>query len=130
MPRPTTPTLTDAELRLMQVLWDRGPVTAGDIVGALPKRDRVADSTVRTILRILEDKGYVRHTKQGRAFVYHPVVAKRDARRTVVRHLIDRFFNASPELLVLNVLEHEAIDDAELARLRRRIDAGDTDTPR
>jgi predicted transcriptional regulator len=130
MPRPTTPTLTDAELRLMQVLWDRGPATAGDIVGALPKRERVADSTVRTILRILEDKGYVRHTKQGRAFVYHPVVAKRDARRTVVRHLIDRFFNASPELLVLNGLEHEAIDDAELARLRRRIDAGDTDAAR
>lgn len=125
MPRPPSPTLTDAELRLMQVLWDRGPSTAGDVGRAIPKRERVADSTVRTILRILEDKGYVRHRKEGRAFVYEPVVGRTDARRTVIRHLVDRFFNRSPELLVLNVLRHEDVDEKELARLRRLLDAGD-----
>ena len=119
MVRPTTPTLTDAELRLMRVLWERGPSTAADVAAGLPKRARVADSTVRTILRILETKGYVRHTKEGRAFIYEATVGRHDVRRNVVRYLIDRFFNASPELLVLNVLENEVIDQAELARLRR-----------
>jgi predicted transcriptional regulator len=124
MARPTTPTLTDAELRLMQVLWQRGPSTAADIAGALPRRTRVTGSSVRTILRILEDKGYVRRRKEGRAFVYHPAVARREVRRNVVRYLVERFFNASPELLVLNVLEHEDIDETELARLRRLVESG------
>jgi predicted transcriptional regulator len=125
MARPTTPTLTDAELRLMQVLWERGPSTAGDIAAALPRRERVADSSVRTILRVLEEKGYVRHGKEGRAFVYAATVARGEVRRSVVRYLVDRFFNASPELLVLNVLEHEELDRDELTRLRRLVDADD-----
>ena len=127
MARPTSPTLTDGELRLMQVLWERGPSTAADIAGALPRRSRVTGSSVRTILRILEDKGYVRRRKEGRAFVYEPAVARGVVRRNVVRYLVERFFNASPELLVLNVLEHEEIDEAELTRLKRLVESGGGD---
>src|SRR5262245_20401986 len=118
MGRPTTPTLTDAELRIMHVLWDRGPSTAGEILNALPRKQQVTDSSVRTILRILEQKNYVRHTKEGRAFVFRAAVERADARRTIVQYVVDRFFNSSPELLVLNLLENEAIDAEELERLR------------
>src|SRR5262245_64819731 len=88
MVRPTTPTLTDAELRIMQVLWDRGPSTAGEIVDALPRKQKVADSSARTILRILEQKNYVRHSKDGRAFVYRAVVERAEARKSVLDYVV------------------------------------------
>ena len=122
MVRPTTPTLTDAELRIMQVLWDRGPSTAAEIVDALPRKQKVADSSARTILRILEQKNYVRHSKDGRAFVYRAVVERAEARKSVLEYVVARFFNSSPELLVLNLLENETIDPAEIDRLRALID--------
>ena len=122
MARKRSPTLTDAELRLMEILWDKGRVTVGELVGALPKRRALAYSTVLTTMRVLEHKGYVGHEKSGRAFVYHPVVAKSEARRKALRFVLSRFFEDSPELLVLNLLEHEEIDSKQLARLRRRIE--------
>jgi BlaI family transcriptional regulator, penicillinase repressor len=120
--RRKSPTLTEAELRLMDVVWDKGAATAGDVLEALPGRPSTAYSTVVTTLRILEEKGYLRHTKEGRAFVYHPVVGRSEASRSAVRHLLRRFFNDSPELLVLNVLKHEHIDGPELKRLRKLIE--------
>jgi BlaI family transcriptional regulator, penicillinase repressor len=122
MVRPTTPTLTDAELRIMHVLWDHGPSTAAEIVDALPRKQKVADSSARTILRILEQKNYVRHSKDGRAFVYRAVVERAEARKSVLEYVVARFFNSSPELLVLNLLENETIDPAEIDRLRALID--------
>ncbi len=125
MVRPTTPTLTDAELRIMQVLWDRGPSTSGEIMNALPRKQKVADSSIRTILRILEQKNYVRHSKDGRAFIYRALVERAEARKNVLNHVVARFFNSSPELLVLNLLESEAIDPAEIERLRALVDEQD-----
>lgn len=106
----------------MQVVWDKGRVTVGEVLEALPKRPALAYSTVLTTLRILEEKGYLRHIKEGRAFVYHPVVDRERASRRAVRYILDRFFNSSPELLVLNVLKHEPIDPAEWKRLKKLID--------
>jgi len=91
-----------------------------DVVGGLANTV-VAYNTVLTTLRILERKGYVRHTKEGRAFVYHPVVERGEASRKAVRNLMKRFFQDSPELLILNVLEDEQLDEGELARLKRMI---------
>ena len=122
MSRRKSPTLTEAELRLMDVVWDKASATAGDVLDALPKSPSSAYSTVVTTLRILEEKGYLRHTKEGRAFVYHPVVGRSEASRNAVQHLLRRFFNDSPELLVLNVLKHERIDTHELKRLQKLID--------
>jgi predicted transcriptional regulator len=79
----------------------------------------VAYNTVLTLLRILERKGYVRHTKDGRAFVYEAVVNRGQASRSAVRQLLNRFFQDSPELLVLNLLKDEAIDERELERLKK-----------
>ncbi|MFN7996829.1 MAG: BlaI/MecI/CopY family transcriptional regulator [Bryobacteraceae bacterium] len=120
MARKQSPTLTEAELPIMEILWDKGSAVVTDVVAALPESP-VAYNTVLTTLRILERKGYVRHTKDGRAFVYHPVVQRGEASRKAVRNLMKRFFQDSPELLILNVLEDEGLDEAELVRLKKRI---------
>ncbi len=122
MARRRSPTLTDGELRLMDILWERGASTVNDVVEALPQRLSLAYNTVLTTLRILEKKGYVEHVKQGRAFVYHTVVGRDEASRKAVRHLLSRFFDNSSELLVLNVLSNEEIDSAELKRLKKLVE--------
>ncbi|MGC9971701.1 MAG: BlaI/MecI/CopY family transcriptional regulator [Bryobacteraceae bacterium] len=119
MPRKPSLTLTEAELPLMEVLWEKRAATVNEVAEGLPKDKPVAYNTVLTLLRILERKGYVRHTKDGRAFVYQPVVDRGQASRSAVRQLLSRFFHDSPELLVLNLLKDEAIDERELERLKR-----------
>jgi predicted transcriptional regulator len=114
--------LTDAELRLMDVLWERGQATVSEVVEGLPSDVPLAYSTVLTTLRILETKGYLRHTKDGRAFIYRPVVDREQARESAVKHLLGRFFENSPELLMLNLLESNQVAPEELKRLRERID--------
>jgi predicted transcriptional regulator len=93
----------------------------GDVVGAINEARPVTYSTVQTILRILETKGYVSHEKVARAFVYRPIVDERQARRRALRHLVSRLFEGSPSLLVLNVLEDDEIDAAEREELRKLI---------
>jgi predicted transcriptional regulator len=121
MARKKTAGLTDAELRLMEIIWDRGSASVGDVVDALPKRIPLAYSTVLTTLRILEEKGYVRHVKEGRAFIYHPAVGRDEARDSAVGHLVRRFFGGSHGQLALNLVERKRIEAAELKRLRQRI---------
>ena len=121
MARRRSPSLTDAEARVMAVLWDRRTATVADVVAALKKKRVVSYSTVQTMLRILETKGYVSHEKVARAFIYRPRVDERQARRRAVRHLMARLFDGSPSLLVLNVLEDDQIDSEELARLKRLV---------
>jgi predicted transcriptional regulator len=127
LPRKKSPNLTDAELRLMEVLWDKHEATVADVAAALPRELGLAYNTVLTTLRILEDKGFVRHTKskEGRAFVYKPEVDRDAASRTAVRHLVNRFFRNSPELLVLNLLEDEELSHKELSRIRAMLAAGE-----
>jgi predicted transcriptional regulator len=122
MPRPSSPALTDAEARIMSVLWQQDTASVADVVAALKKKKPVTYSTVQTILRILEEKGYVAHEKVGRAFIYRARVDERHARRRALRHLVARLFNGSPSLLVLNVLEDDQIGAEERDRLRRLID--------
>jgi predicted transcriptional regulator len=112
--------LTEAELRLMDVLWAKGSATVADVADALPKRLGLAYNTVLTTMRILEDKGYLRHTKsaEGRAFLYRPVVTRESASRSAVQHLLGRFFRNSPGALVLNLLEDEDLSEDELKRIR------------
>ncbi len=105
----------------MNVLWTKQTATVGDIVEALPAEPALAYSTVLTTLRILEIKGVVRHRKEGRAFVYEPVIARETAVTGAVRHLLTRFFDGSPELLVASLLKNEKLGSKELARLKRLI---------
>jgi len=115
-------TLTEAELRLMNVLWDKGPCTVQHVLDALTGETALAYNSVLTTIRILEKKGYVQHLKDGRAHVYTPVVERAEARRSEVQHLVQRLFKNSHELLLLNLLEDQSIDREELKRLRRMLD--------
>jgi BlaI family transcriptional regulator, penicillinase repressor len=124
MPRAKSPSLTDAELRLMEVVWKKGVATVADVVDGVTGGSPLAYSTVLTTLRILENKGYLVHSKQGRAFVYTPAVERDAARKNAIRHLLRRFFDDSHELLLLNLLESKEVGVKELARLRKRIEEG------
>ena len=125
MPRKQTPGLTEAELRLMEVLWRIGSGTVADVAEGLPKNITLAYSSVLTTLRILERKGYLRHRKKGRAFMYEPVVDREKARTNAIRHLVGRFFEGSPGQLALNLIEREKISPKELKRLRAFLEKGD-----
>jgi len=114
--------LTDAELRLMEVLWKKGKATVSEVLEGLDNNVPLAYSTVLTTLRILEHKGYLQHAKDGRAFVYRPLVKRDQARESAVTHLLRRFFEDSPELLMLSLMEKQQISATELARLRKRIE--------
>lgn len=106
----------------MNVLWKKRRATVAEVMGALPRKPAVAYNTVQTMLRILEEKGYVAHEQEGRAFVYRPVVEQTAARRRALGHLVKSLFEGSPSLLVLNVLKDEQIHPDEIARLKQLID--------
>lgn len=119
MPPKRSATLTEAELRLMEVLWRRGPATVQQVLDALPGDRPLAYNSVLTIIRILEKKGYLAHAKDGRAHVYAPLVERSEATRSEVRHLVHRLFQNSHELLVLNILEDSGLSALELQRLKQ-----------
>jgi predicted transcriptional regulator len=119
--RKKSPNLTEGELRLMNVIWKKGAATVGDVAASLTEDPPLAYSTVLTTLRILEGKGYLRHTKTGRAFVYEPVIAQDEASRTALGYLVSRFFGGSRELLVVNLLKEETISRAELRRIKKMV---------
>ncbi len=118
MPPKQSPTLTEAELRIMDVLWLKGTATVQQVLEWLPEKPALAYNSVLTTIRILEKKGYVQHVKDGRAHIYEPLVGRQEATRSEIRHLVGRFFRDSHEALVLNILENNQIDDAELKHLR------------
>jgi predicted transcriptional regulator len=119
--------LTEAELRLMDVVWNKGAVTVGEVAAALTGEPNLAYNTILTTLRILEQKGYVRHTKsrEGRAFVYRAVVGRKQASRNALRHLVRGFFADSPELLVLNLLDDGDLSQRELRNIRNLLAGGE-----
>jgi len=125
MPRRQSATLTEAELRIMEVLWQRKSGTVQQVLDALPQKPALAYNSVLTIIRILEKKGYVEHAKDGRAHIYAPVVDREDARRSEVRHLVSRFFRNSQEQLALNILEERGLDREEIERLKLMLERSD-----
>jgi predicted transcriptional regulator len=122
MARKKSPHFTDAELRLMEVLWNKGSATVADVLEGLKTKPALAYSTVITTLRILETKGYVSHTKEGRAFTYQPLIGRDEARQSAITHLLQRLFEGSPELLVTSLFEDRKISAAEMKRLRALIE--------
>jgi predicted transcriptional regulator len=127
VPRKKSLDLTEAELRVMDIVWDKGTATVGEVAAALPAEPSLAYNTVLTTLRILEQKGYVRHTKprEGRAFVYRAIVNRKQASRNAVRHVVRRFFANSPELLVLNLLDDGDLSEQELWKIRSLLAEGE-----
>ncbi len=122
MPPKQSETLTDAELRVMKVLWGKGSGTVQQVLDSIIEKPTLAYNSILTTIRILERKGYLKHSKDGRAHVYEPVVRQQDATRTEIRHLVGRFFGNSHEDLVLNILEDQGVQPEELDRLRKMLD--------
>lgn len=122
MARSKSATLTEAELRIMNVLWEKSSATVHEVLQALSTKPILAYNSVLTTIRILETKGYVKHLKDKRAHVYMPKIDRKDATRSEVRHLVNRFFGNSHEQLVLNILEESSIDADELARVRQLLE--------
>ena len=124
MPPKRSITLTEAELRLMRLLWLRGESAVADLVAALadhPAEATLAYTSVLTTVRILERKGYVHHRQEGRAFLYTPCVAEHEASRSEVRHVLQRFFGNSRERLLLSLLGDDDLTVDELLRLKQAI---------
>ena len=120
--------MTEAELRLMKVLWRRGESAVSDLVAAMPDGESLAYNSVLTTIRILEQKGYVTHRQEGRAFIYSPCVEEHEASRTEIRHIMQRFFGDSRERLLLSVLHDEEVTPEELERLKEAIAAAEQRT--
>ncbi|MGA9306028.1 MAG: BlaI/MecI/CopY family transcriptional regulator [Candidatus Sulfotelmatobacter sp.] len=122
MPRRESSTLTEAELRIMNVLWLKGSGTVQLVMDYLSEKTPLAYNSVLTTIRVLERKGYVKHAKDGRAHVYAPLVGQKEATRSEIRNLVGRFFKNSHEQLVLNILEDQGIEAEELDRLREMLE--------
>ncbi len=123
MPPKQSATLTEAELRIMDVLWRKGSGSVQQVLDWIPSP--LAYNSVLTTIRILEKKGQVKHVKDGRAHIYEPIIGREEATRSEIQHLVGRFFRNSHEALVLNILQDKAIDAAELKRLREILERSD-----
>jgi BlaI family transcriptional regulator, penicillinase repressor len=112
--------LTDRELDIMNVLWSLGSATVAEVRERLP--DELAYTTVLTLMRILEQKGHVAHTKQGRAFQYRPVVERAEAGRSMLRRMTDKLFRGSSELLMAELVSDRSVTEEEIRAMRRLLD--------
>jgi len=111
----------------MKILWRRGESAVNDLVGAMPDGESLAYNSVLTTIRILEQKGYVEHRQEGRAFIYRPLIAENEASRTEIRHVLTRFFGNSREQLLLSLLGESDISREEIDRLKAAIDSASQD---
>ncbi len=127
LPRKKSTTLTEAELRLMKLLWERGESAVSDLVAAMPDDQPLAYNSVLTTIRILEQKGYVEHRQEGRAFLYSASVQEKEATRSELQHVLSRFFGNSREQLVLSVLGDDELTAEELRRLKETIARAEAD---
>jgi predicted transcriptional regulator len=119
-PKPSI-TLTEAELRLMRVLWQRGQSSVSEMVEAVSEVMPLAYNSVLTTIRVLETKGYVTHTQEGRAFLYRAAMAQHEASRSEIGHVLKRFFGNSRERLLLSLLGDDELSAEELARLKEAV---------
>ena len=120
-PPPPRKNLSDLEHQLMEILWEKGSATAEQIREVLAPRHALKDSTVRTVLKRLQEKGYVNHKIVGKAFVYSGVEKPRNVAVRAVRQILDRFCDGSLEQLLVGLVENEVVDRAELQQLARKL---------
>ena len=127
MARKKSPTLTEGELRVMEVLWQLGRGTVAEVTAAILPPP-IAYNTVLTTLRILEQKGHVGHEEAGRAYIYRPLIAREAAAQSAVKQVVSKFFGNNTGALALRLIENERPSDDELARLRSLIERYEEDT--
>lgn len=123
MPKKRKPPLSDLENKVMTIIWEQSQATAELVRTKLDQNQPVKDSTVRTILRRLEEKGYVSHVTEGRTYVYSPTDASQNVAADAVRGIIERFCNGSVEDLLVGMVDREVVSPKELQELAKRIAA-------
>jgi len=119
--RPRSTTLTPQELEIMKIVWAKGEATVRDVYETLLERRRIAYTTVMTMMRVLERKGYVKASRVDRAYLYRPARAERLVLRSMVREFVDRVFNGSARPLLVHLVEDRRLSKKELEELQRRI---------
>ncbi len=117
-----SPRLGRVQLKIVQVLWEKGRANAREITETLSRQEPIAHSTVQTLLRKLEAKGAVGHDMEDRTFVFYPLVREDRVKQGTTQDLVDRVFNGSPAGLVAYLLENQRVSDKELAEIRKLID--------
>ncbi|VAV91035.1 hypothetical protein MNBD_ALPHA02-966 [hydrothermal vent metagenome] len=118
MTRKKPTTLTEFEQRIMTILWDRQEASVREVCDSLSREKPVAYTTILTMLKILKDKGFVAHRKQGKAFIYHPLVNQKEARKSALTKLINQLFQGSPEILAQHLIAENNLDLAEIKALQ------------
>ena len=121
MPRKKSNTLTDAEHRIMEVIWRRGAASVAEVAEELEGKDGSAYTTILTMMRIMRDKGYLTCRKEGRAHIFSPKVKREVAAQNAVKQLLGKFFSGSPSELVLSFLKDENISEEELKEIRQQV---------
>ena len=116
-------TFTDREADVMQILWEHGPSVVAEVRAQL--RDELAYTTVLTVLRTLETKGYVEHEEEGRGHRYHAVIAQQEARKSALQHLTSKLFKGSAELLFAHLVSDRKLGADEIARMRKLLASSD-----
>jgi len=120
--RPASTTLTGAELEVMHVIWGREHATVRDVYEALRKRRKVAYTSVMTVMKILEQKGYLKKKQEDRAYVYQPARPRAQVLRGMVRDFVDRVFQGAATPLLVHLVEDERLSPDDLAEIRRLLE--------
>jgi BlaI family transcriptional regulator, penicillinase repressor len=119
--RPKTATLTEQELEIMKVIWERDQATVRDVYESLLERRKIAYTTVMTMMNILEQKKYLRKSAEDRAYIYRPAKPKKQVIKGMVREFVDRVFNGSAEPLLVHLIEDRKLSSKELDEIARMI---------
>jgi predicted transcriptional regulator len=119
--RPKSATLTPQELEIMKLVWKKGEVTVRDVYEALLERRKIAYTTVMTMMRVLERKGYLKTRREDRAYVYRQAHPERQVVRSMVREFVDRVFNGSARPLLVHLVEDRRLSKKELEELERLV---------
>jgi BlaI family penicillinase repressor len=118
MARPGNKGLTDYELTVIKLLWEEAPLSVAEILERFPKKPKPAYTSLLTNVRAMEKKGYLRHQKEGKAFLYSPVLKKDDYKTSEIKKLIDRFFGGSKLELAVNLIKEEQLGAADMKKLK------------
>jgi BlaI family transcriptional regulator, penicillinase repressor len=116
--------LTRQELQIMKVVWRLGTATVKDVCATISQNKPTAYTTILTLMGILEEKGALVHSRMGRAYVYKPLLSRRQATRNQVEDVLDRFFDSNPEKMIEYVLENEIKGESQLEYLRNLLGIG------
>ena len=117
----TPDTLTDLELQIMKIVWDRDSSTVRDVYESLVKTRKIAYTTVMTMMGILEQKGHLKKTSRGRAYLYRPTKPKKKVVGAMVRDFVDRVFNGSAEPLLVHLVEEGELSEENLKQISKML---------